>query len=516
MYTLGEIPRKGAMLYGDKAAIIFEGTRITYRELDERVSRLANVLIGLGAKRGGRVSILADNSHKFMEVYLAVAKAGLSVTPLNTRLSDKELTHIVNDCEATAFFAGDGYEERSLGLKRELKNISHWISLDKKAEGFMFYEDLLKDVSAVDPMVEVNEDEMAVLMYTGGTTGLPKGVMLSHGNIIACSYAEVLSFSITSKDTLCYMLPLFHIAFWPVISHLMVGGTSVILRRADIGEILKAIEDYKCTFTVMLPTLLTWLLDDPRLEQFDLSSLRFIMYAGSPMPLEVLKKCIHKFGNIFNAGYGLTEAAPGVTNLLSEDHCLEGPKSKLLGSCGRPALFVDVMIVDDDDVPLKPGEIGEIVVRGKNIMKGYWKNPDLTATTLRGGWLHTGDVGMMDEDGYLFLSDRKADMIITGGENVYPKETEDALYEHPAVMECAVVSSPDERWGEKVKAVVVVKPDMPVTEEELINHCKTRLAGYKCPKGVEFWSELPKTPIGKILRRDIKKKFWEGCEQTIG
>jgi long-chain acyl-CoA synthetase len=508
MYTLGEIPRKGRALYRDKVALIFEGTSITYKELDERTNRLANALIGLGLKKGDRVTILAENTYKYMEVYFAAAKLGASVTPLNVRLADKEMVYIANNCEATAYFAGEGFEERSLGLKKDLPAITHWISLDKKTDGFMFYEDLLKDSQDVDPMVEVDENEMAVLMYTGGTTGLPKGVMLSHRNIMTAMYGMIIGFSFTFKDTVCYILPLFHIAFWPVLCHLMVGGTTVILRRADVGEILRAIDTYKCTFTCMVPTILTWLIDDPRLGQFDLSSLRLINYAGSPIPLEVLKKCIQKFGYIFMNGYGLTEAAPFVTTLSKEDHFLEGPRSKLLASCGKAGLPLEVRVVDEADTPLKPGEVGEIAIRGKNVMMGYWKNPELTAQALRGGWLHTGDVGTMDEDGYVYLLDRKADMIITGGENVYPKETEDSLYEHPAVKECAVVSAPDDRWGERVQAVVVLKEGQQVSPEELINHCKGRLAGYKCPKGVEFWKELPKTPIGKILRKDVKKHFW--------
>jgi acyl-CoA synthetase (AMP-forming)/AMP-acid ligase II len=233
------------------------------------------------------------------------------------------------------------------------------------------------------------------------------------------------------------------------------------------------------------------------------------------MPPEVLKKCIMKFGKIFAHGYGLTEAAPLVSFLVEEDHFLEGPKAKLLTSIGKGSTVVEVRVVNEKDEPIKPGETGEIVARGKNIMMGYWKNPDLTAQTLRNGWLHTGDMGTVDEEGYVYLMDRKADMIVTGGENVYPKETEDVLYEHPAVQECAVVSAPDDKWGERVQAVVLLKAGQTATAQELIEHCRGKLAGYKCPKNVEFWDELPKTPVGKILRKDVKKHFWKGKERTI-
>ncbi|MBI5601956.1 MAG: long-chain-fatty-acid--CoA ligase [Deltaproteobacteria bacterium] len=507
MYTLGDIPRKGSALYRDKVALVFEGINLTFKELDDRVNRLANALMDLGLKKGGRVTVLAENTHKYMEIYFAAAKLGASVTPLNFRLSDKEIDYIGNNCEATIYFAGDGYEERSLGFKQNLKNIRQWISLDKINNGFMYYEDLLRNASEEEPMVEVDENDLAILMYTGGTTGLPKGVMLSHRNIMTSMYGMIIGFSFTRNDSTCFMLPLFHIALWPVLSLLMVGGKSVILRRPDIGEILRSIHQERCTHINMVPTLLNWLIDDPRIDEFDLSSLRLIGYAGSPIAIEVLKKGIARFGSIFTQGYGLTEAAPIVSVLFKEDHWVDGPGVKLLSSVGKVGLPVEARIVDEEDRPLQPGEPGEVVVRGKNVMMGYWKNPEMTDSALRGGWLHTGDVGTIDGDGYIYLLDRKADMIITGGENVYPKETEDALYEHPAVRECAVVAAPDERWGEKVQAVVVLKTGLTATEAELIHHCKTRLAGYKCPKNIVFWDELPKTPVGKILRREVRKHF---------
>jgi len=515
MYTLGDVPRKGSAIFRDKVAMVFEGKSITYGEMDNRVNRLANALINLGLKKGDRLTILAENTYKYMEVYFGASKAGVSVTPLNFRLSDEELTYIINDCEAPLFLAGDGYEERSLGLKKDLKGIKNWISLDKTFNGYLFYENLIKDTPNTDPMVELDENDMAILMYTGGTTGLPKGVMLSHRNILTAAYGLIVGYSFTFRDITCFVLPLFHISLWPVLCHLMVGGKAVILRRPDIGEMLRAIQEERCTHIVLVPTLLTWLVDDPRSNEFDLSSLRLITYAGSPMPIEVLKRCVQKFGNIFTQGYGLTEAAPLVTVLFKEDHVLEGPKAKLLTSVGKVGLPVEARVVDENDVPLKPGEAGEIAIRGKNVMTGYWKNPELTAKALRGGWLHTGDMGTIDEDGYIYLMDRKADMIITGGENVYPQEVENVLYSHPAIKECAVVAAPDDRWGERVQAVVVPKSGQVVTEEELIKHCKGKLAGYKCPKKIEFWGELPKTPVGKILRKDVKKHFWKGYEKQI-
>lgn len=518
MYTLGDIPRKGNKLYPEKEAMVYKDVRITYAQMEERVNRLANAILNLGYKKGERLTILAENTHKYMEVYFAAGKTGMSVTPLNFRLSDREIVHIVNDSEATLFLAGEGYEERSMALKPELKAIKHWISLDREIEGYHYYEDLLAGASPDDPWVEVDENEMAILMYTGGTTGLPKGVMLSHRNLITGAIGCILVGGYNANDSTCQVLPLFHVSLWPALCMLMMGGKAVIVSRPDLVEILRLIQDERCTHINLVPTLYGWLLNLPQIDEFDLSSLRLMTYAGSPFPPDVLKRCIKKFGNIFAQGYGLTEAAPIVSFLLPEDHVLEGPErlTRRLASAGKEAHVVEARVVNENDEPVKPGEIGEIVARGKNIMMGYWKNPELTAETLRGGWLHTGDMGTIDEDGYIYLVDRKQDMIITGGENVYPKEVEDVLYEHPAVQECAVVSAPDERWGERVQAVVVLKEGAAASEEELIEHCKKKLAGYKCPKSIQMWDSLPKTPIGKILRKEVKKAFWGDQLKKIG
>ncbi|MCP4751478.1 MAG: long-chain-fatty-acid--CoA ligase [Proteobacteria bacterium] len=514
MYLLGDIPRKTALTFPDREAVVFEGTRLTYRKLNIRINRLANALTGLGCTKGDRICVLAENTHKYLELYFAAAKLGISTTPLNIRLSDSEVEHIVNNSEAVCFFVGEGFEERVMVLKDKLVNIREWISLDAKTEGFLYYEEKIETSSEAEPEVEIDESEMAILMYTGGTTGLPKGVMMSHRNLMTAFLAMLIGTAFNKDDTTCFVLPLFHVSFWPALCLLLVGGKVVINRRVDFELILQLIQDEKCTHINAVPVLYQWLLMID-IEKYDLSSLRSMGYAGSPFPPEVLKQCIEKFGNIFEQGYGMTEAL-GLTGLPAEEHATEGEKSKLLASAGKAMPCAEVRVMDENDNPLKPGQIGEIVVKGKHVMLGYWKNPELTTQVLRNGWYHTGDMGYMNEEQYLFMVDRKADMIITGGENVYPKETEDVLYEHPAVLECAVVSAPDEKWGERVQAVVVLKPEQSSSEEELIEFCKEKLAGFKCPKSIEFWPELPKTPVQKILRKDVKKKFWEGQDRSIG
>jgi acyl-CoA synthetase (AMP-forming)/AMP-acid ligase II len=340
--------------------------------------------------------------------------------------------------------------------------------------------------------------------------------MLSHRSAVLAGITAAMFNGFTQDDSTCFVLPVFHVSWWPILAVLLVGGKVCINRKPNLELVFKLIEDEKCTHMNLVPTIYGWMLDWPNVEKYDLFSLRLLTYAGSPFPVEVLRKCIKKFGNKFAQGYGATETAgAGISGLTWREHHLEGPQAKYLASAGKPMPTSRVKIVDDNDQPLRPGEYGEICAKGRHIMMGYWKNPKLTAEVLKGGWYHTGDMGYMDEEGYIFLTDRKADMIITGGENVYPKEVEDVIYRHPAVRECTVVSAPDDKWGEVVQAVVVLHPGKQATAEEIIEHCKKELAGYKCPKAVAFWDSIPKTIIGKIIKKDIKAKFWEGKERKI-
>ena len=517
MYTLGDIPRCGANSYPDNIAIVYEGTRLTYREFNNRINRFANALLGLGYRKNDRLCIIADNCTKYMEAYFAAAKIGMSVTPLNIRLGDEELAWVVNNSDAQIFTVGDAYEERIGKIKGSLTNIKTWITLDNPITGFNDYEELLGKSSAAEPDSDsygIQESDMAILMYTGGTTGLPKGVMISHRQCTTLAIACALSLSLSQEDATCYVLPIFHVSFWPILGILTVGGKVCINRQPNLDKILQLIQNEKCTHMNLVPTIYGWLVDYPNTDKYDLSSLRMLTYAGSPFPVEVLKKCIRKFGNKFKQVYGATEVAP-ITWLESRDHHLEGEKSKYLFSAGKETNFGRIKIVDEDDVTLGSGQKGEVCIKGKHVMLGYWKNPELTKTVMKGGWYHTSDIGYMDEDGYLFLTDRKADMIISGGENVYPAEVENVIYQHPAVFECSVVSAPDAKWGEIVQAVVVLKQGQKVTEQEIIEHCKKTLAGYKCPKAVAFWDAIPKTIIGKIIKKDIKAKFWEGKGRSI-
>ncbi len=514
MYTIGDICRRSARLWPEKTAIVFETRRLSYRELDERVNRLANALHSGGVDQKDRLAVLSENTHKYLEIYFAASKLGISVTPLNFRLTDKELLHIINDSESTIFFVGDGYEDRMTTLRSSIPAIRSHIAMDNVTEGYLSYEALLGEASVEDPGLDPQEDEMAILMYTGGTTGLPKGVMMSHRGLMTAFTGAAIMCGFRRDDITCFVLPLFHVSFWTAFAVLLVQGTVVICRKPDINGMLQAIQDQRCTHINAVPTLYGWMLQTDDVDTFDLSSLRLINYAGSPFPSELLRQCLAKFGPIFEQAYAMTECIGG-TFLLKEDHAMVNDRTGYLSSAGKPCIYVDIRINDDAGMDVPPGTIGEIMIRGKSMMMGYWKNPELTAQTIRDGWYHTGDMGFMDDNGYLFLVDRKADMIVTGGENVYPKEVEDVLYQHPAVAMAAVVSAPDAKWGERVQAAVVLKPDRQATEKELISHCKVCLAGYKCPKAVSFCEQLPMTPVGKLLRKDVKKKFWSGHDRSI-
>jgi long-chain acyl-CoA synthetase len=509
---LGDIPTKYSRLEPERECLVCGEVRLNWKQLNERVNRLAHGLAGLGVKKDTKVAVLAFNCHRYVEIYYATSKLGAIAVPLNFRLSLDELTYVINHSDAEVLIVGAELMDAAGQIMPKLENIRERISLEGAQEGWTDYEELLAASSDEEPDVEVDEDDLCQLQYTGGTTGLPKGVMLTHRNYITAAIGMGLANYFEAGDATLQVLPIFHTAWWPILVHHCAGGKGVIVKRFDFNEILSIAEKEGVTHINMVPILFSWILDFPDLDKFDLSSIKYLTYAGAPMPADLMKRLIEKFGPIFQQGYGLTEAAPLVSILKEEDQCrLEGPEelTRRISSAGRESIVTEVRLVDGEDNDVPVGEIGEIAVRGKNIMKGYWKDPELTAKALRGGWLHTGDMATADEYGFFYIVDRKNDMIITGGENVYPFEVEKILYEHPAVLEAAAVGVKDKTWGEAVTAVVALKQGAQASEEELIKFVRERIAGYKTPKRVIFMDSIPKTAIGKILRREVREMLEE-------
>lgn len=519
MTGLGEIFTENAARFPDKEAVVFGGARLTYLKLNERINRLAWALKELGLAKGDRAATLSLNCHQYLEVYGATAKMGYVHVPLNFRLKGRELSYLMNNSGASLLLVGRQYEGMAKSILPGLKQVKHLISFDGTAPDFLNYEVLLESAEPKEPPPSVGLDDLAYIVYTSGTTGLPKGAMLTHGGQMVNTELMVRELKLTEADVVLVPLPLFHVgSLSSLLPNLYAGAKAIIMSSFDPVQVLKALQEEKVTNLHIMPTMIIDILNHPDLVKYDTSSLKTLMYAGGPMPLEYLKKALEAFGPVLMGFYGQTESGPTTSYLKREEHRLTGPPEvvKRLGSAGRPVPEAEVKVVDEEDGPLPPGQVGEIVIRGKSLMKGYWQNAEATAEAFKGGWLHTGDLAYTDEAGYLFIVDRKKDMIKSGGENIYPREVEEVIYTHPAVAEVAVIGVPHPRWGETVKAQIVLKSGKEASEEEIIEHCKTFLASYKKPTSVEFVESLPKNPAGKILKKEIREKYWKGYEKRIG
>ncbi len=515
MQVLGDIIKDNAQRYADKTAFIFEGKRHTFKQVSERINRLINALADLGVRKGDRVGILAYNCLQYFEVF-GVAKAGRVCVPLNYRSVGRELAYLINDSEINTIILESEFADVLNSIRHELDGVRNFICLDGAVENMMSYEQLISSFPPDEPTVDVGQDDPCALFYTSGTTGRPKGAVHTHRSMVA--EAKLPHRNLGPADVVLCVMPFFHVG--GSAAHLLpafaVGATIVIHRKFDETSVLETIEEEKVTYVFLVPTMIIRLLEHPNLHQYDLSSLHTVAYTGAPLPIEALRRGIEHLGQVFFQELGQTETL-NMTVLRREECKLEGSARELsrLESAGKPLREGELRIVDDEGRDVPVGEVGEIIARSDRIMKEYWKSPGQTAETIKDGWLHTGDVGRMDEDGYVYLVDRKKDMIISGGENIYSREVEEVLYMHPAILEAAVVGVPDEKWGESVKAVVVLKDGAEASEEEIVDFCKEHLASYKKPKSVEFRDSLPKTGSGKIRKNEIREPYWEGYERRI-
>jgi acyl-CoA synthetase (AMP-forming)/AMP-acid ligase II len=515
--TWADIIYRNSLLYSDQEAFVYRDTRITFSEFNTRINKLIDALHKMGVKKGDVLGILSWSCLQFVEIYGASMKGGFIASPFNPRLRADELEYIINYSEANTLFVGPELLEAANSLKQRLPKVKNYISLEGSAPDMMAYDDLLKSLSGEEPDVQVEEDDPVCIIYTSGTTGMPRGALYTQSRLIEDSKTLAIDMELQPGHKRVQITPLFHIAGNTHFrASLYTAGCNIIVKFFDAAETLEIIQKERATHMDFVPTHLAAMLNLPDLKKYDISSMKFLWYGASPMPLEVLKKGMKVFGPIFAQGYGQSESGPAISHLSREDHnVLDRPEKeqKKLSSAGRPDIGVQVRIVDDKGKDVELGKVGEITVRSKQTMVEYWHRPDDTKTTLVKGWLHTGDMGYYDEEGYIYIADRKKDMIISGGENVYPREVEEVLYLHPTVLETAVIGIPDPYWVERVHAVVTTKKGASTTAEELIAFCKKHIASYKAPKSVEFVDALPKNPAGKILKRELREKYWKGTQK---
>lgn len=491
-----------------RTALVDNSRRVAYGELAARVARLAALLRERGVRAGDRVALLGMNSARYVEAIYAVWWAGGVVNPVNIRWTAAEMAWSLNDCETRWLIVDQAFAAQVAALREKSRCLAE----------ILYFGDGAAPTDAVDVEAELvglvpvadaarQGDDLAALMYTGGTTGKPKGVMLSHANLLIGTRSASSSVHREPRVVALTCAPLFHVG---AVGHLLqlVGqsATVVLLPVFDEVAVMRGIADEKATETFLVPTMLKRLIDHPRFDEFDLSSLRSVLYGAAPIDEGLLNEALRAMPSAgFVQFYGMTELSPVITALPASCHLPGSEAARTrLRSAGRPIPMAEVAVIDAEGRPLPPGQVGEIVARGPMVMQGYWGQPKLSAQTLRGGWMHTGDLGRFDDDGFLYVVDRLKDMIITGGENVYSAEVENVLLQMPEIAACAVVGVPDATWGERVHAALVLKPGKTVDSDQVIAHCREHLAGYKCPRSVELREALPLSAAGKLLKYEVR------------
>jgi long-chain acyl-CoA synthetase len=519
--TFADLIYRNAILYPESEAFVWGPERISFQHFNERVNALVHGLQALGIQKGDVIGILSWNRIEYPEVFGAAMKGGFVLAHFSPRLKPEELRHLINDSRAAALFFGPEFQGSVAELQKQSIKTHSFIGFDQPKGGVIAYRGLLDRHPVEEPDVAVGKEDPLVIFYTSGTTGTPRGALYTHAQKMHNTQIKALDLGLESGDRHLVVLPMFHIGgdshIWPFF---LMGGCNVIMAQAsfDPAAALQTVGDEQITDIHIVPTQLISLLNLPDIRQFDLRSLKRIWYAASPMPVEVLKKGLSVFGPLFFQGYGQTESGPHTTVLSKAAHRAALASEAGMGvleSCGQPCIGVHIRIVDDEDNDLLPGQIGEIIVQSDRIMSSYWRKPQDTEEAIKDGWLRTGDLGYYDERGFVYIADRKDDMIVSGGENVYPKEVEGVLYRHPAVAEAAVIGIPDPYWVERVHGVVVLKRGATAAEEEIIGFCRGQMASYKAPKSIEFVDALPKSPQGKILKRELRKRFQPDPQSTV-
>ena len=510
--TLDRIVRRNALRFPGKAALLAGGRSVTWQELDRRVDRIANALRARGLAAGDRVAVLLGNCAEIVELYFGIARAGLIAVPLNWRLTNSELSQLLGQAEPALLVVGASFAEPFReALASGTSPARRWI-VGGELAGAEPYEQVVDEAEAAAIESPAKDDEPFAIFFTSGTTGLPKGAMVSHRNLVANAFNQFVADGSRPSDVNLIATPLYHMgAVFMAVTYMMLGCTQVVLEKFDPRAWLEAVARHRATVALLVPTMINAVVNCPAVEGADLASLRCLFYGGGPMPPNVLRRAMQHLRCGFTQGYGLTETLEA-SFLVASDHVLDGDerRQRRLASAGREAVGAEVRVVTSEGRDAAPLEVGEVLVRSESVIPGYWRMPDETAKAIRNGWFHTGDLGYLDDERYLFLVDRIKDMVVTGGVNVYTKEVEAVLFEHPAVLEAAVVGLPDDQWGEIVAAVVVLRPGCTAFAEELVEHCRKSLAGFKKPRVVHFLDELPRNPSGKILKRELRRRLASG------
>jgi len=518
--TIGELYDRAVMHGGDRIAISDQDRHFTYAQIGEKAAPLAAALQQLGVGPGARVAFLMVNCAEYVFCECAVAKTGAARVPLAVLLGDDDLTYILNFSRCETLVYHERLAERLHRIKPTLKTVRTFICVGDDASGaaagHLTLAALLQSDAPALIAPAIDPEDIASIYFTGGTTGRPKGVMLSHRSWYFTCYAELLEFGIADGETFVFVTPMTHAAGCLILPVLLRQGRCVLLDRFDPDLLLGAVQKERATATLIVPTMLYALLDHPRRGEYDLSSLRNVLYGAAAIAPERLKQALNAFGPIFTQFFGQTEAPMVLTALTREAHVdPRESESEVLMSAGRAAFHAQIRLLDDDGRDVGPGESGEIVARSLNMMSGYLDATEATASTIRDGWLYTGDIARRGPTGLITIIDRKKDVIVSGGFNVYPREIEDALFEHAAVKQAAVVGAPHEKWGEEVKAIVVLQPGAQADERELIDFVKTRKGSTMAPKSIEFWEAIPLTNLGKVDKKAIRARFWRGRQRMV-
>jgi long-chain acyl-CoA synthetase len=517
-FTMAGVVRQWAASRPDAVMLSYQGAETTWAGFDRRSSQVAQALLAEGVGSEDRVAFIDKNGPAYFEVAFGGAKLNAVLVAVNWRLAPPEMAYIVNDAEAKVLVVGPDFVDHLAQFEDELKTVTRIVVVGGGHPKHQGYEDWLAGRSSDDPGATPGPDDVAIQLYTSGTTGLPKGVMLTNANLGAILPELAGEIELADGSVSMVAMPLFHIAGsgW-ALAGMAQGARSVLIRELDPIGVLKALDEQSVTHCLLVPAAIMIVLAASECSTTDFSRLGYMAYGAAPISEKVLKQALATFGCRFVQFYGLTETTGAITLLRAVEHDPDGLHPERLRSCGVPFSGVALRVVDPatgEDQP--PGAVGELWTRSAQNMKGYWNNSAGTAATITAdGWLKTGDAGYLDADGFVFLHDRVKDMIVSGGENIYPAEVENALMDHPGVADVAVIGVPSDRWGETVKAVVVRSPSSSVTDDELMTFARTRIARFKCPTSVDFIDVLPRNPSGKILKRELREPYWVGVERRI-